>query len=329
VFGHKWEPAEGTIAEARIDQIAVPGKSGLHPVHVYAVDVRRADGQVMRATVHGPGGAFQPAVGSTVRLEVSAKTGEVRFDHSSLRPGIATAIKLAQELKAANLTGTPAVDPSAAQSVNISVSGTAAAGQPGMRVVGGAEAKEMMRELFSGNQADRAAAIEKLKQVRADMITGQAGSGAMPGQAAPAQDYGTCDPVGPADAGPAQPSTQVPGTLGPEATQGIFGPQATPGSHVPGTLPPQSTPAGFGQQAVPDAQVPGTMRPPAPGGSFGQPGTPGTPGSFGAPSQPGTFGGTGPASKEGRIAKLAALRDQGVLSQQDFEAQRQKILDEF
>jgi hypothetical protein len=31
---------------------------------------------------------------------------------------------------------------------------------------------------------------------------------------------------------------------------------------------------------------------------------------------------------EGTIAE-AALRDQGVLSQQDFEAQRQKILDEF
>jgi hypothetical protein len=87
VFGHKWEPARGTIVESRVEQVTVAGEPGLHQVRVYVVDVRRPHGQPLRATLPSPYGvSTDPAPGVTVRLEVNAKTGEVRFDPSAPAP---------------------------------------------------------------------------------------------------------------------------------------------------------------------------------------------------------------------------------------------------
>jgi hypothetical protein len=57
--------------------------------------------------------------------------------------------------------------------------------------------------------------------------------------------------------------------------------------------------------------------------SFGQPGGTGQPGSIGQP------GGTAPRSPADRIAMLQEMVDRGQLSQADFDAKRQQILDEI
>jgi hypothetical protein len=145
---------------------------------------------------------------------------------------------------------------------------------PGMRVVGGGEAAELMQELLSGNAADRAAAIERLKGLR----SGAAGQASVPAN-----------------------------------------PLTPPGGFNP---PPAFDPPG------------GFSTPPAPG-TFGQAG------GFDQPPAPSTFdpvggfGATGPAGQAGqssaadRIARLQELQNKGLITAPEFEAQRQRILDEI
>jgi hypothetical protein len=83
VFGHKWEPAEGTIV-SRENGPAGPG---------YVVDVRKSGGARLRAQVEAPAamGSELPR-GTAVRVEVNAKTGDVRFaDNPVVRVGAGSA----------------------------------------------------------------------------------------------------------------------------------------------------------------------------------------------------------------------------------------------
>jgi hypothetical protein len=82
MFGHNWEPAEGTIVDSRITRY-VPIGQGFNemPVHEFIVDVRPADGQVFRTTIEEPTGkVVPPDVGDVVRVEVDSKNKKVRFD---------------------------------------------------------------------------------------------------------------------------------------------------------------------------------------------------------------------------------------------------------
>src|SRR5450755_2491669 len=111
VFGHKWEPARGTIVESRIEQATVAGESVRRQVRVYVVDVREARGEALRATVQSPYGvSTELSPGVTVKLEVNAKTGEVRFDPSGPAPAAhAASVREAQgQAGPPGLAGAPA-----------------------------------------------------------------------------------------------------------------------------------------------------------------------------------------------------------------------------
>ena len=187
MFGHKWEPAHGTIAGVERD-----------PKHhhglVYIVDVTMEGGgggaqlRAMVAPLRSMGPDLPP--GTQVKVEVNAKTGEVRFAQNPVEgfsPG---------QIAAPASAGWPGTAP--AGDVSVTVNGAAAIGdvaeivsrlggeaagsaiaaalanlgsgltggdpaQPGatgatgvhvttsnpeVRVVSGAEAAEMMRKLF-------------------------------------------------------------------------------------------------------------------------------------------------------------------------------------
>jgi hypothetical protein len=284
VFGHKWEPAEGTIVELRPAETAFGRKSGQGPGHVYVVDVRKPDGEVIRATVTGTAG--RPlAVGTTVRLEVNAKTSEARFDPSAGNfgaGGVRDAMQLAEQIRQAQRAGGGAAAAAAAlsglpQGVHIQQGIPGQPGAAGMRVVGGGEAAELVQELLSGNATDRAAAIERLKSLRSPA----AGQANVP-------------------AGPADPFTP-PGGFNPPPAFGQAGAFTTP--PAPSTFDPV--------------------------GSFNTPPAPSTFDPVGGFGTTGSFGQAGQASAADRIARLQELRDKGLITGPEFEAQRQRILGEI
>jgi hypothetical protein len=121
-----------------------------------------------------------------------------------------------------------------------------------------------------------------------------------------------------------------------------------PTTSFPASEPPAST---FGAASTPPPAnpfsqgTPNTFSSPAPANPYGQ-GRPGTfdpvggasPSTFdpvGGSATPSTFGpvssfSAGSRSDQAeRIARLRALRDQGLLSNADFETQRQRIQNEF
>src|SRR5580700_9969467 len=161
MLGHKWESAEGVIAESRTDMLAEQhghhGHHGVQETRVYVVDVRMPSGRAFRASLPAPAGLRRELpVGTRVHLEVNEKTGEVRFDPShpaDHAPGqvssLREAVHLARELRGEMAAGAAGVG---VAGIAASLAGAAAAGHPGegVRVVGGAEAAELVRELMGG-----------------------------------------------------------------------------------------------------------------------------------------------------------------------------------
>ena len=298
MFGHKWEPAEGTIVEVRPAETAFGRASGHGLGPVYAVDVRQANGEVVRATVTGPAGP-PLAVGTTVRLEVNAKSGEARFDPNAgnLRAGgVRDAMKLAEQIRQAQRAGGAAAAAAALsglpQGMHIQPGMPGQPGVPGMRVVGGGEAAELMQELLSGNATDRAAAIERLRGLRSG-AAGQAG----------------------AAAGPANPLTP-PGGFNPPPAFDQAGAFSTP--PAPSTFDP------IGSFSTPPA--PSTFDP---AGGFSTPPAPSTFDPVGGFGATGSVGQAGQSSAADRIARLQELQNKGLITAPEFEAQRQRILDEI
>ena len=75
MFGRKWEPAQGTITGVEPD----PRQ---HHQLVYLVDVALDGGRGGRRARLAPTRSMSPDLppGTQVKVEVNAKTGEVRFD---------------------------------------------------------------------------------------------------------------------------------------------------------------------------------------------------------------------------------------------------------
>jgi hypothetical protein len=331
VFGHKheheqeWTPVAGTVVESRQH----------HHDWTYVVDYRAPAGHTVRATVKAlPHRNVELAPGTAVGLEVAATTQEVRFgagQPAAGAPSVRDAIHLAKEMRspgdgsaamAAALAGLAqaAAQPGGPEIHVTSTTEVHVAGGSEVRVVGGAQAAEVMeavQALMSGG--DHAAAREKLRQLRADMVA-QAGG---PAPAAPAAGN-------PTTGGPAEPegfSSGGPGTFD----------SVTPAPAVT-PVPPPTT---FSSPAATVGQ-PGNFSPVvAPATTFSSPVSPGSfeagsfeAGSFAAgsfdasPAGSGSFGAFG-ASKSDRIARLEDQRDRGQLTPQQFEAQRQQILDEI
>jgi hypothetical protein len=324
VFGHKWEPAEGTVVECRPDEMALAGTTDQSPVHVYVVDVRKANGQVERATVRGSAG-MPLAVGTMVRLEINAKTGEARFDPSArnVRTGsVRDAIRLAEQVRHAQRAGGGAAAVAAAlsgmpQGIGIQQAGPGQPGGPGMRVVSGGEAAELMQELLSGNAGDRAAAIEKLQSLRSQ-AAGQAG---------------TPDPMNPSGGFNPPPTFDQVGGFNAPPTPSSFGPVG--GFNTPPAPSSFDPVGGFNPPPAPSFDPVGNFDPPPAPSSFDQAGNfdpPPIPNTFdqaGGFGTSGSFGQAGQSSAADRIAKLQGLRDKGLITPSEFDVQRQRILDEI
>ena len=170
MVGHKWEPAEGTIINSNYERMELPGKHGMHLVPVYEIDVRAADGTTGRERVPS---AEYPALrpGTIVRLEISAKTGEIRLHphRAQLIIGYSPGVGLTDDFTAA-----------APLTISVTNAGPAGTEQffggsfPGNTEVhvvgglGGANAAEILRTVLSGDPADRAAAKEQLRHLAQD-----------------------------------------------------------------------------------------------------------------------------------------------------------------
>jgi hypothetical protein len=357
VFGHKWESARATVVETLIEHTTVDGMAGLHQVPVYVLDVAKPGGEQVRASVKGaPGMSTDLAAGTLINIEVNAKTGEFRFSPDHIKANLASVRNTTQvrvERTASGTVTTVVTGPGQPATIRMpSGAGAAVPGAqlPGMHMVAGEQAKELMQALLAGG-GDRAAALERIKQIKADLQTQaggiqaqvdgiQAQAGGIQAQAA-ALHYlaeglqGQAGRTGPAESvgfsSPEAPSTfdAVPPAM-PAATfsspADVFGPPTSsvgaPGGSVSFSSPPVPPPS-F-ESADPGA---GSFS----GGSFSA-------GSFsGGSFSGGSFSGGsfsadssfGEDSQADRIARLADQRDHGQLTEQQFQAQRQQIMDEI
>lgn len=151
MFGHKWEPAHGTIAGVERDP-------GHHHGLLYVVDVAMESGSGIRAMVaplRSMGTDLPP--GTQVKVEVNAKTGEVRFDSNPVEgfsPG---------QIESPATSDWP--ENTGAGNVNVTVNGAAAIG----------DVAEIVRRL--GGEAAGSAVAAAL----ANLGTGLTGDPASPG----------------------------------------------------------------------------------------------------------------------------------------------------
>jgi hypothetical protein len=321
VFGHKWEPAEGTVAESRYDHQS--GARSPNEERVYLVDVRQPAGTPKRVEIRAL--SFmraELAPGTMVRLEVNSKTGEIRFDqhhpvahspsaHAGRPRGadgdIAAAIAGLSQAATQGQLG-PGVH-IVSQSSEIRVGSG-----PEVAMVGGEDAAELMKALLAGGP-ERAAAMEKIRQLKSDMIARSGHEAGTPGHFEPTAPTGQPGPEGFNSGG------------GPSTFEQVSSPSAVtpvvpemPGPPVAGVTPGASGAGGFGGTSG----AAGTV------GFGGVPGVGGVGGGSGSFGAGGSFGGSfGQDDKAERIAKLEQQRLRGQLTEQQLAEQRQRILDEF
>ena len=293
MLGHKWEPAEGTIVEVQSKQ---PHRLSemMHAEHHYVIEVRMPTGAMIRGAVIEKSLAAH-VVGQVVKVEVHSKNNEIRLDPNARVDSVSGMLGMAVQMRnqAAGVAGGGAGGLLGALGAGPVTPGVhmidASSGQE-IQVGGaqGAELQQLAQAMMSGDPAARQAAIERVRQIKADR-TGQA--------AAQPTGSSTFDPIGPA------------------STAGGFNDPVRETLSQPAAATPYSQPAA----ATPYSQ-------PTPPSPYSQV-TPPT--SFGSPSAFGSFGdggGAGAGGSQERIAKLQQLFDKGILTESEFQTQRQQVL---
>jgi hypothetical protein len=278
MLGHKWEQAEGIIIEARSGHPTGRGAAA-HPERHYIIEVRRPTGEVVRGHVSA-NSMFAHQVGEVVRIEVNAKTSEIRLDPSD------------GPLRAAD----------AGDGMNPAGRAIRSGGQDA--AWSDDELTNLNQLIHSGDPIARHAAVERLRQIRAErdptLVTDPAAREAAMERIRerPAErsgHAGTASVVD--DAGFT--ATGAPSTFDPI---GATGAGNTFGEPVHET---------FSQPVVHSSpsQLP-------------------EPTSFGAPATVDQFGLDGGAgTREQRLAKLQQLLDRGILTESEFRAKRQQLPD--
>lgn len=206
MLGHHWESAEGKIVEVTAGPA---GRYGVHSEYHYVVEVRTPAGEVLRGNVSQQS-SDSLAVGTLVRVQVNAKTQEIRLD-SKAGAGTVIGVSVADQVRAASAdfdsplstagqataagTGPTRIIVQSGSGIRIEsgsgpvdLSGLlgrlgAAGGSPivigpgGQQVnVDGSEMRALTAAVLSGDPVARQSAIDRLHQIRAEM-TGQAGAG--------------------------------------------------------------------------------------------------------------------------------------------------------
>jgi hypothetical protein len=173
MHGHHWQQAEGTIVSRQYEQMELPGQHGMHFVAIYDIDVRTAD---------GTGGAENVLCqehlwldpGTVVRLEINSKTGEIRLHQHWPDVVISSGGPVpARAVQDASLPATPPPVPAAGTADFGQLFGGAIPAGADVHVVGGEQAAEILRQVMSGDPADRAAMKEQLRH----LIAGQEAGG--------------------------------------------------------------------------------------------------------------------------------------------------------
>ncbi len=295
MLGHKWEPAQGTIVQARSGPASGHGHGAAsHREHHYVIEVRKPTGEVIRGNVTEKN-ILAHAVGTTIGVEVHSKTGEVRIDPSARTDSVRTMVDMAQQMRGGQDPAGAGGMPGAGRAGGL---GASASGGDVLRVLGpdgqelpihmeSGEIGKLAEALRSGDPAARQAAMERLRELR-DRARNR-----------------TAHEV----AGPKPAAEGFSGSSGPGSSDDIGGPgtQATPEDAF-------GEPAGFSSFHEPAGFSP-----------VGQPAAPGprapTPSTFSAFD---TSGGQG--SVEERLARLKQLLDKGIVTESEFQAQRQQII---
>jgi Short C-terminal domain len=186
MIGHKWEPAEGTIISWSVEQMELPGRPGMHYVRVYDIDVRTPDGTTGRARV--PSAEYSELqAGMIVRLEINAKTGEIRLHphRDKLQIGFSPVAAAAND----DFSGA-----SAAGGTQVNVVGGGITILGGMAGASSEQVSDMLRAVMSADPASRAAAKEQLRQLAQTqgsyLSQGMDAGGALAGFASPASAPG-------------------------------------------------------------------------------------------------------------------------------------------
>jgi hypothetical protein len=254
--GHEyWEPAQGTIVRVETKQ---PHRrsDAMHPEHHYVIDVRLSSGSIIRGTAKEKS-ATARSVGLRVQVEVHPKNNEIRLDPNSspdVTGGMVNAdglVNMADQIRAATAgiaaggSGIAAMDGLSGAIGAIGALG-ALAGQPGVHIIDasgqevqlgtaqGQELQQLAQAMMSGDPAARQAAVERIRQIKAE----RAGRAAPPTAAA-----STFDPLGPASTA---------GTFG-QPAQNTFGQPAqnTFGQPAQNTFGQPTTPSPYGQVTPP------------------------------------------------------------------------------
>jgi hypothetical protein len=364
----KWDSFSGDVVDSRTEQRAAPGQPGLQDVRVYTVDIRKQDGQVMRVTLPGPVGSPELAVGTLVHVGINPKTGEIRFEKVKqwAEGFFAGGISYYGDDDPQQFVPTGPTDQSWAsgqagpgetwtQGIH-----AATAGQPGntstwaQGQTGPSTQSSPQNQVWSSGQSgpqETSWASGQSGVQETSWTSGESGvqdTSWTSGQSGPA-DQGGPVPGGPVQGGPVQggpvqggyaspqsfesfnPSqsagsaSQVPDSYGSSQVPGTFGaPQ--PGAAAPAPPPapaapqPTSFPQSFSDFSAGPASFPAST-PSSPSGASG-------PAPFSSFNESRPFDTFGQDPKAERIAKLQDQRYRGQLTQEQFEAQRQQIMDE-
>ena len=372
MLGHKWERAQGVVVEAQTGPPSGHGVAGaMHPTHQYVIEVRMPSGDVIRNQVTERS-FIAHQVGSTVPVEVNAKTNEIRIDPSARVDSVRGLVNMAHQMRDAaaggalgGLAGVAGIaaaggfgggnqgpmggmnqdpmggmnqDPMGGMNQDPMNQGPMGgmnqtpAGGASMQVTGPGgqqvpvamqpnEIRNLAQAMMSGDAASRQAAMERIRQIK-QQVQQQAGLQPGMGQRGMGQPGGA--PGGPA------PVEGFSGSSGPSTFDDIGTPR-TPAS-TGGPVPSQAG-SGFGSFGGPTgSNQPGGFGQPTSFGSSGGTGSSGGPDPY-RPPAPSSFGsfdhGAGQGTQQERLAKLQQLLDKGILTESEYQAQRQQVINGF
>jgi hypothetical protein len=295
MLGHKWEKVTARVVGLQGGgALPAPGSGpsmGMQEPRDYVVEIRKPSGELLRTTVSETG-RFMHSLGSPMAIEINFKTGEAKIDPHGMA-------KLAQEMlryqpsAAAGIPDGGAAGLTGAIAGLVNAIGTTSTVTQSVHVIG-PNGQEIPAGALGG---------EDITGLVHAMMSGD-----------PAAKQAAMERIRQLKEQISQRAGADAGYRAPGSTFDPIGPAETFSGPVTAPPPGQSfAPGSFSQFSSP-----------------GQYGPANPPASFGAPMAFDPFGAaTGQGSPEQRIATLQQLLDKGILTESEFQAKRQQIINEI
>jgi hypothetical protein len=326
MFGHKWERATGKVVEARS---GIPSGAGQPPGWEIVVELNKQMHGRTRFVVYAPAALPALAAGTPIAVEVEGKSGQARLPSSSALStlkGVASSLQvMVQEgggitinssgpgFSVTDSTGTPA--PAGDQPASpmqqalqgqFNVGGANLGSGIGDPLAPAAEGLNPMQQALLGSLRHTGVSDATAAQVAQGLMSGDHAQRSAAIAALRQIKSGQSAPAFPA----------FPGATGASPASGSAAPPPTPPTF---SSPPPAAPT-YGSAAPPP--TPPTFSSPTVQPVFpASTGPAGTADPFVSSSQA--------AQNDMRIARLTALRDQGLISNAEFEAQSKQAHEEF